>query len=69
EVNIRNPQGVISVLEINNENEAIEGLVIEVDGHVRVIGGGASVSYDKGSTRITFPVLGEGKKRQILIRV
>lgn len=51
------------------KNGAMEGLVIEIDGHVRAVRGSASVSHDESSTKITFPILGEGEKRLVLIRV
>jgi peptidoglycan/xylan/chitin deacetylase (PgdA/CDA1 family) len=69
DVGIRNPRGIVSVLEIDNKNGKMEGLVIEVENHVRPLGIGAQVSYEGGSTKITFPALGEGKKRLVLIRV
>lgn len=69
DVSIMNPKGVVSLLEIDNKNSEMEGLVIEVESQVRPLGIGAKVSYEDGSTKITFPALGEGKKRLVLIRV
>ncbi len=46
----------------------MEGLVVEVDGKVKTIGGSVIVNRDEASTRITFPVLEKGKKWVVLFR-
>lgn len=66
---IKNPRGTVSILEVENGGGRMEGLVIKVGGKVRAFGRGVVASYDGEFTKITFPVLEEGKTKVVLVRV
>ncbi len=72
-ITVRNPSGIVSLLEIENNGTRMEGLTIKVDGKASIFGRDILTSRGEGEgnefTKITFRALEKGKTRAVLVRV